>query len=180
MVQVPASRPNQSSPYNPHTNFDWQYLRQKFSMCLVFWAHFEAFEQTLQLHLTHPAENPEMTLAGVCTTVCLLGRWHIWFKHLMCDDFIFCFYCAENCYTVCFSVIKLNNIYIVIFYISKVVGKVTARHMQRQTMALPMRRLTSRTSTLYTFTVPIPGVSWKLFYVWAKYFVEYPRTKFSI
>ena len=114
------------------------------------------------------------------TTVCLLGRWHIWFKHLMCDDFIFCFYCAENCYTVCFSVIKLNKIYIVIFYISKVVGKVTARHMQRQSMALPMRRLTSRTSTLYTFTVPIPGVSWKLFYVWAKYFVEYPRTKFSI
>jgi hypothetical protein len=44
----------------------------------------------------------------------------------MCDDFIFCFYCAENCCTACFSVIKLNNIYIVVFYISKVVGKVTA------------------------------------------------------
>jgi hypothetical protein len=44
----------------------------------------------------------------------------------MCDDFIFCFYCAEKCCTVCFSIIKLNNIYIVVFNISKVVGKVTA------------------------------------------------------
>jgi hypothetical protein len=44
----------------------------------------------------------------------------------MYDDFIFCFYCAENCCIVCSSIIKLNNIYIVGFYISKVVGKVTA------------------------------------------------------
>ena len=62
-------------------------------------------------------------------TVRLLGWWHIWFKCLMCHDFIFHFYCAENCCTVCFSIIKLNknsNIYIVVFYISKRVGKVTA------------------------------------------------------
>ena len=44
----------------------------------------------------------------------------------MKHDFIFHFYCAENCCTVCFSVIKLNNIYIAVFYISKVVRKVTA------------------------------------------------------
>jgi len=60
------------------------------------------------------------------STVCLLGRWHIWFKHLMCHDFIFHFYRAENCCTVCFSVIKFYNLYIAVFYISKVVRKVTA------------------------------------------------------